>query len=156
MRCFPARLAMRDRRPTGFTLVELLVVITIIGILISLLFPAVQAARESARQSQCSNNLKQLGLASHLHLDKVGYFPSGGWGNDWVGDPTRGFGHMQPGGWIYNLLPFIEQQGLHDVALPGYPTNLNKLNVGQTQMPLVMLICPTRRRVAHYPFQQPV
>jgi type II secretory pathway pseudopilin PulG len=133
--------------------VELLVVITIIGILMSLLLPAVQAAREAARQAQCSNNLKQLGLAAHLHVDRVGSFPSGGWGNDWVGDPTRGFGHMQPGGWVYSLLPFLEQQGLHDVGLLSYGTSsYQTANLQQTQTPLVMFICPTRRRVALYPF----
>jgi hypothetical protein len=133
--------------------VELLVVIAIIGILIALLLPAVQAARESARQTQCSNNLKQLGIGANLIVEKTGFFPSGGWGNDWVGDPTRGFNHTQPGGWIYNMLPFIEQEALHDVALAGpYPTNLNQLTLAETQTPLAAFICPSRRRVTLYPF----
>src|SRR5271165_3556364 len=97
---------------SGFTLVELLVVIAIIGILIALLLPAVQAARESGRRVQCSNNLKQLGLGVLQHVDTCGRFPSDGWGWGWVGDPDHGNRMGQPGGWIYNTLPFIEQQAL--------------------------------------------
>ena len=84
---------------TGFTLVELLVVITIIGILISLLLPAVQAAREAARRTQCSNNLKQLALAMHGFHEQRGTLPPGM--NDWFG-----------GTWMVYILPFTEQYNL--------------------------------------------
>ena len=109
---------VKNRYP-GFTLVELLVVITIIGILIALLLPAVQAAREAARQMQCKNNLKQLALGCLQHEQAQGFLPTGGWGCGWVGDPDRGFDRQQPGGWHFNILPYIEQQALHDLGIGG-------------------------------------
>src|SRR5271169_4266720 len=77
------------RQAHGFTLVELLVVITIIGILVSLLMPAVQSAREAARRVQCDNNLYQMGKAVLAHEQAQRFFPTGGWGWNWVGDPDR-------------------------------------------------------------------
>ena len=97
---------LQDKPRLGFTLVELLVVIAIIGALVALLLPAVQAAREAARSAQCKNNLKQVGLACQVHLSSQKTFPSAGWGWGWVGDADRGFSYNQPGGWVYNILPF--------------------------------------------------
>ena len=95
-----------------FTLVELLVVIAIIGILVAMLLPAVQAAREAARRTQCFNNLKQVGLAIHNYHDTLLTFPSG-----WVAsDPATNRPHVEghPGwGWNSLILPYMEQQNLH-------------------------------------------
>src|SRR5580658_8669913 len=98
---------------SGFTLVELLVVITIIGILVSLLLHAVQSAREQAGMVECKNHLKQLALACQTHVSTYGYFPGGGWGWGWIGDPAHGSGVTQPGGWIYNVLPYLDQRNIH-------------------------------------------
>lgn len=97
----------------GFTLVELLVVLAIIAILIGLLLPAVQAAREASRRIGCSNNLKQLGLALHNHESNLRAFPSGVIRQKWDQQPTWSEGHWAWGVFA-NLLPYIEQGSLHD------------------------------------------
>jgi prepilin-type N-terminal cleavage/methylation domain-containing protein/prepilin-type processing-associated H-X9-DG protein len=131
----------------GFTLVELLVVITIIAILIALLLPAVQAAREAARMIQCKNHLKQTSLAALSHEQIHHWLPAGGLGWGYVGNPDRGFGKQQCGGWLFNILPYMELQSLHDLGL-------NNNGAGRTQMvqtPLSGYHCPTRRRAIVYP-----
>lgn len=139
------------RRNLGFTLVELLVVIAIIGILVALLLPAVQAAREAARRTQCKNNLRQIGLAWMNHEDSIGHFPSSGWGWRWTGDPDMGFGEDQPGGWIYNSLPFIEESPLRDMGkgLTGNQKQEQMLIANQT--PIETFNCPSRRQSIPYP-----
>jgi prepilin-type N-terminal cleavage/methylation domain-containing protein len=140
------------RSPKGFTLVELMVVIAIIGILVALLLPAVQAVRESARQTVCRNNLKQLGLALNQHVAAQGCFPSCGWGYGWTGDADRGYGVHQPGGWCYNVLAYIEQDALRQLgaglsASQKMSQTAPQLNAGVVPQ----FICPSRRPVMGYP-----
>jgi prepilin-type processing-associated H-X9-DG protein len=135
--------------------VELLVVITIIGILIALLLPAVQAAREAARRAQCTNQLKQIGLAALNHESTFRYFPAGGWGGDVVGDPNYGFGINQPGTWLFNILPYIEQQQVHDMCLGLTGSTLSATTDAMQQKVISGLICPSRRAAALYPWYIP-
>jgi prepilin-type N-terminal cleavage/methylation domain-containing protein/prepilin-type processing-associated H-X9-DG protein len=148
------RPAVRNR--VAFTLVELLVVIAIIGILVALLLPAIQAAREAARRSQCKNSLKQLALGCINHHDTHKFFPTGGWGYAYVGDPDRGYGKDQPGGWIYNVLTYIEEGALHDKGSDGKPdtidTRVQTPGARDVVMsPLSVINCPSRRQTRTFP-----
>src|SRR5690349_9479449 len=97
-----------SHRRRAFTLVELLVVIAIIGILVAMLLPAVQSAREAARRMQCSNNLKQMGLALHNYNAANGVFPSGS--RSHYSDTSWTWGHA----WGVAILPYTEQVNLYD------------------------------------------
>jgi prepilin-type N-terminal cleavage/methylation domain-containing protein len=136
----------------GFTLVELLVVITIIGILIALLLPAVQAAREAARIAQCQNNIKQLALGCLHHESATKRLPTDGWGTYWTGDADLGNGQQQPAGWFYNILPFIEQQAMHDMGARLPAAQKNVANFQRQSIALSVWYCPTRRKALAYPY----
>jgi prepilin-type processing-associated H-X9-DG protein len=124
-------------RRTGTTLVELLVVLTIIGALVGLLLPAVQAAREAARRLTCQNNMRQMGLAVHQFHDIFKYFPASGWTMRGPGNPSGKFV-----GWQVMLLPLLEQEAI----LVEYNRSLNwwegeNLRVGSINLPFYR--CPS-------------
>jgi prepilin-type N-terminal cleavage/methylation domain-containing protein/prepilin-type processing-associated H-X9-DG protein len=120
----------------AFTLIELLVVIAIIAILIGLMLPAVQMAREAAARSQCQNNLKQMGLALHMHHDTYEFFPSAGSPNAMIPNTIAGspaIGPAQQCSWLYQILPYIEQQAVWNNPLTA------------ARMPIKIYFCPSRR-----------
>jgi len=146
--CLPAPSWSRRRAQGGFTLVELLVVIAIIGILIALLLPAVQAAREAARRTQCTNKLKQIGLALQNYHDRSLSFPP----DAIYGNPNLLVGTRQAPyhyTWLFMILPFIEQGPLYDSTDTRYPIYVGP---GGTPQPVVStqldaLQCPSDDQV---------
>lgn len=140
----------RDR--SGFTLLELLVVISVIGLLVALLIPAVQQVREAARRMQCSNHLKQIGIGFHQHHEVHRHLPTGGWGAQWAGDPDRGFGKEQMGGWAFNILPYIGSDLLRDVGSGIDDPAAKKAATAEClRTPVPLFYCPSRRAALNYP-----
>ena len=128
---------MNRHARAGFTLVELLVVITIIALLIALLLPAVQAAREAARSCQCANNLKQIGLAMHGYHDIHGQFPLPGMTSNWLG-------------WTGAILPYLDQSALYDRIDWGYSPAVDfhlTTNFPLAKQRMAGYLCPSSRAV---------
>src|SRR5262245_40234739 len=125
----------RRIRAAGFTLVELLVVIAIIGILVALLLPAIQAAREAARRTQCANNLKNIGLALHNYADAKKTLPP-------ATGLVMGLGEINGGTWVVKIWPYIEEQALYDKFDQKKASN-DPANATVVAAPLSWAICPS-------------
>jgi prepilin-type N-terminal cleavage/methylation domain-containing protein len=151
-------LSSRLTKATGFTLVELLVVISIIGILVALLLPAVQAAREAARLTQCRNNLKQLAVACHNFESTNGFFPGHGGEREPRGvdfgakREARARGMVATGNWLLQSLTFMEDGLIADVLIAAAQGKANReqLRLAVTS-PVPTLYCPSRRAPLAYP-----
>src|SRR5687768_8436499 len=130
---------MKPRQPAAFTLVELLVVIAIIGILVSLLLPAIQASREAARRTHCNDQLRQLGLALHDFEMSHEHYPAG------TVNPTGPIQNLPNGqhiSWIAHILPFIDEQNRYaglDLSLSAYHAKNDPVR----QTVIEILICPS-------------
>lgn len=129
-----------QQKAYGFTLVELLVVIAIIGVLVGLLLPAIQAAREAARRTQCSNQMKQMGLAVLNLESSLKRFPGGGvlpWPNiEDYSSNGKPFGPDRQGlSWAFQILPYLEQNAVHNLSTTGQ----------LQQTPIELYFCPSQR-----------
>ena len=166
--------AIRRRRPAAFTLVELLVVITIIGILVAILIPAVQMAREAGRCAQCQSNLKQIGIAVHQIESVYGFFPQAGGYFPMVGNSHPATNNFSPpsdastyvppyappaniSSIHYFLLPYLDQQTLHMATGPGVGMTEQVLNPGTSSGTAIALAqtvpavyrCPSETSAGH-------
>ena len=148
----PAQRNRRGIRRSGFTLIEMIVVISIVGLLIALLLPAVQAARESARRSQCANNLKQIGMSLHNYEASNRSFPLN-WGNPRV-DPTKGqpyYVGVRPYSALTRVLPYLEQHPLFssiNFSVETYPSDDHSQfpfpqNQTAFSTSIVVYVCPS-------------
>ncbi|MEI6241436.1 MAG: DUF1559 domain-containing protein [Planctomycetia bacterium] len=129
----------------GFTIVELLVSVAIIGTLSGLLLPAVQSARESARLTTCKNHVSQIAKAMIRHETAMGHFPSGGWSPAWLGVAERPSDPSQPGGWTFGILPYAEELATRDIVADATALTAPSVYQRLATTPVRLFSCPSRR-----------
>jgi hypothetical protein len=145
-----------QRARPGFNVIELLIITGILGIILLVTLPVLQHTRETARRVECYNHLMLLSLACAEHQATLGHFPTGGWPGPqlWIGDSDCGYGKRQPGGWTYNILPFMEHKALHDRGMRTTTLEKRSILAGTAQSPLGVYYCPSRRPPMLYPVSQ--
>jgi prepilin-type N-terminal cleavage/methylation domain-containing protein/prepilin-type processing-associated H-X9-DG protein len=153
----PTRRSFVDRPPrsqqasAGYSLIELIVAIAIVAILLAILLPAIQAVRESSRRTACNNHLRQMSLGILQHESKTGYLITGGWSPLWLGVAERSADGRQPGGWTYNVLPYVEELALHE-SVEGVTADTAEAAYQALAVANVPLFnCPSRRHVRPLP-----
>ena len=146
----------RPHRPLSrkaFSLIELIVVLAVITVLMGILLPAVQLVRESSRNTTCKNHLREISHGFLQHEAKTGRFISGGWSPLWLGVAEKSANGRQPGGWTYNVLPYIEQTIWHDsvsgVTFSDAQSAYQKLAIANINI----FSCPSRRISSPLPLE---
>ena len=141
---------MRELRK-AITRIDLLVLLGALSFVIQAAIPGIDVAREAARRSHCSYNLREIsqGVLNHVDLNNK-VFPSGGWGHHWIGEPERGTGIDQPGGWIFNTLAYVDQEELRNAGLGLQGREREKAIIERCRTEVGLFICPSRHSVALY------
>ena len=135
----------------GFTVIEILVSVAVVGVLLALLIPAIHSGRESSRRMDCQNRLRQIGVATNAFDASFRSLPSNGWGYRWIGDPTRGVGSSQPGGWVFQIAPFAEFP-IENVAGDEVQQHLFRSEL--STRPFSLMRCPSRPGDSRLPASQ--
>ncbi len=135
----------------AFSLVEMVAVLGVLAFAVSLFAPLILDARDEMRLTQCADNLRRITLACNQHEQVLGFYPSSGWGWLWTGDPDRGFGESQPGGWAYDMVRFSEYSDEISQGA-GLDDGLKALAmVAAHGVPVPIFNCPQRREPRAFP-----
>lgn len=133
------------QRRSGFSLVELLIAITIISALGAIMLPAIQSSREAARLTSCRSNISQLSKGMIEHETFHGYFPSGGWSPEWLGVAERTGDSSQPGGWAFGVLPYIDELSARNIVATVPASGMSAAYGKLASMSLPTFACASRR-----------